>query len=420
MLDSLLIPKREPQIITVGGSDSHINGFDSDSIRTAVDVLRIRGGGTIKLSEGVYDIFAPIRLYDNMTLSGAGEKTVLRKCDSVKTDLRLNSDLGELKIEVSDTSGFKIGMAARVTNIKNRTHFTDTIITMVEGKTLHVDRNLLQNYSVGSDVQVTNLCPVVEIVDVRGVKVLNLTIDGNGVNNRLFDDPHANPAAVFINRAADCLIENLKIFDCYGDGVCWATNEDITVRNCDISNCIGFGVHAGSGSVRTLVEGCSIYGNDIDGIYLCWRVQHSSYRNNKTYRNRGNGISIGWKDTDNLFESNHIYENVVSGVYFRAKPVGCTPDNNTFKGNVIEDNGSNEDGYGVFFNYREEAGVVKGSEFDGNTIRDTGKNRQRVGIQYPWDISGIKIGVNEMSGHTEGDIVNKQLTKPNWPKGEIL
>ena len=122
-------------------------------------------------------------------------------------------------------------------------------------------------------------------------------------------------------------------------------------------------------------------------------------------------------DSYNRFESNHIHENGFAGVYFRAKPIGSAPLDNVFYQNTIEDNGNDEEGYGIFFNWRENNGEQSGNVFDGNIIRDNGQNRQRIGIWFPWDMSLIKIGENEMEGHSGGDIVNEKRTRPNWPTG---
>ena len=37
------------QVITVGGPDADIPGFTSDAIQIALDAIRTRGGGTVKL-----------------------------------------------------------------------------------------------------------------------------------------------------------------------------------------------------------------------------------------------------------------------------------------------------------------------------------------------------------------------------------
>jgi len=69
------------QIITVGGPGADIPGYTSGAIQIALDALKLRGGGTVKLNPGTFDITGPVRLSDNVSLVGSGQGTILRKCD---------------------------------------------------------------------------------------------------------------------------------------------------------------------------------------------------------------------------------------------------------------------------------------------------------------------------------------------------
>ena len=50
------------QVITVGGPDADISGFTSEAIQIALDAIKTRGGGIVKLNPGVYKIIGPVRL----------------------------------------------------------------------------------------------------------------------------------------------------------------------------------------------------------------------------------------------------------------------------------------------------------------------------------------------------------------------
>lgn len=77
--------------------------------------------------------------------------------------------------------------------------------------------------------------------------------------------------------------------------------------------------------MRTVVEGCNVHNNGIDGVYLCWRVQKVIFRNNRIYNYGESGISIGHKDTDNYFESNIIHDNAFCRISaFLLIPKGLT------------------------------------------------------------------------------------------------
>ena len=54
--------RRSESVITVGGPGADIPGFTSGAIQLALDALKARGGGTVKLNAGIYDIIGPVRL----------------------------------------------------------------------------------------------------------------------------------------------------------------------------------------------------------------------------------------------------------------------------------------------------------------------------------------------------------------------
>ena len=100
---SIVKPTATEMRITVGGSNADITGFTSDAIQTAVDAIHNSGrGGTVILLPGTYNITSPVRLYDNMSLTGSGEKTILKKCSGFRSAFALDADYGEYHITVAD------------------------------------------------------------------------------------------------------------------------------------------------------------------------------------------------------------------------------------------------------------------------------------------------------------------------------
>jgi hypothetical protein len=113
------------QVITVGGSDADISGFTSGAIQIALDALKTRGGGTVKLNPGVFEITGPVRLSDNISLIGSGKGTVLHKCDGFKTSYTIDADWGMLKAVVKDVSGFRKGMGIQLYDDKHNDGWAD-------------------------------------------------------------------------------------------------------------------------------------------------------------------------------------------------------------------------------------------------------------------------------------------------------
>ena len=95
-VEGLTTVKKDLQVITVGGSEADITGYNSRSIQIAADALKANNGGTIRLSPGRFEITAPVRLYSNINLIGSGKTTVLHKIDGFKTELIIYADYGML------------------------------------------------------------------------------------------------------------------------------------------------------------------------------------------------------------------------------------------------------------------------------------------------------------------------------------
>jgi hypothetical protein len=186
-----------------------------------------------------------------------------------------------------------------------------------------------------------------------------------------------------------------------GDVFSWQITKDITIRNCEASYSTGKGFHPGTGSENTLVEGCSSHDN-LDGLFLCWRVKKGTFKNNKLFSNKRDGLSINKKDTDNNFINNHVYQNGRNGIWFNNYGEGNNSHRNVFSGNIVEDNGTRGPGYGFFINSN-----VRDIAIHNNTIRDTGNKTQKSGILISKGAMNINVRDNTMAGHLDGNVVQK-------------
>ena len=225
----------------------------------------------------------------------------------------------------------------------------------------------------------------------------NFTIDGNKDKNDLLDG--CNGGGIAILKSKNVTIESVHVKDFNGEGITWQITENVTVRNCEISGCTNMGMHPGSGSPNSLIEGNNSHDNRV-GLFLCWRVQHSIVKGNQIHNNQLMGISTGQKDSDVLFEKNHIYENGEDGVNFRNEDQKNSPHRNTFLNNTIENNGIRKGGYGFSF-YGNASDVV----LKDNIIRDTKSGTQKAAIFINKNTPPVKLENNTMSGHALGNLV---------------
>jgi hypothetical protein len=396
--------KQVEQVITVGGPDADISGFTSGAIQIALDAVRSRGGGIVKLNPGVFNIIGPVRLSENTTLVGSGKTTILKKCDGYKTSFIIDADWGMLKAVVKDASGFKIGMGIQLYDDGHNQGWdvTTAVITDIRDNTIYFDNRTVNDYISSLNGTVSNGCSVIEAVEVENVEIANLVIEGNKNTNDYING--CRGGGVYIHKSKNCLVENVTINEFNGDTFSWQITENITVRGCEAANGNGLGFHPGTGSDHSVVENCISHNNKGDGIFLCWRVQNGIFRNNTVYANGDNGISIGHKDTDNLFENNHIYENGNHGVLFRNETEQNSGHRNTFKNNIIENNGIKKESDGFHI-----GGETHDIKIVNNIIRSNGKGNQSIAILIGSKSSNISASGNTFSGLR--DIVNEKQTR---------
>jgi hypothetical protein len=388
--------KYAEKIITVGGVNADIPGFTSNAIQIALDAIKTRGGGTVKLNPGVFDITGPVRIPDNSALIGSGKATILRKCDGFRTSYTIDADYGMQKAEVKDVTGFKIGMGIQLYDDDHNQGWdvTTAKITDIKDNVIYFDNRTVFDYIAEYGGTISNGCSIIEAVGVENVKIADLVVEGNKKTNDYING--CRGGGVYIHKSKDCLVENVTVNEFNGDSFSWQITERITVRGCEVSNGDGLGFHPGTGSDHSIVENCISHNNKGDGIYLCWRVQNGIFRNNTSYSNGENGISIGHKDTDNIFENNHLYENGLQGVLFRDENEQNSGHRNSFTNNIIENNGMKQEASGFHI-----GGNTHDITITNNTIRSTGKGKQTTAIFVGENSSKVTITGNKISGSKE-------------------
>ncbi len=393
--------KHAENVITVGGSDADVSGFTSEAIQIALDAIKVRGGGIIKLNPGIFNIIRPICLSDNTSLIGSGETTILQKCEGFKTSFIIDADWGMLKAVVKDVSGFKKGMGIQLYDDKHHEGWevTTAIITDFKDNTIYFNNNTICDYLSNLNGIVSNGCSIIEAVGVENIKIANLVVEGNKNNNDYING--CRGGGIYIHKSKNCFVENVKVNEYNGDSFSWQITENITVKGCEASNGNGLGFHPGTGSDKSIIENCISHNNKGDGIFLCWRVQNGIFRNNIIYANGDNGISIGHKDTDNLFENNHVYENGNQGILFRDENEQNSGHRNTFTKNIIENNGVIKESSGFYI-----GGETHDITITNNIIRSTGKGNQTTAIFVGKKSSKITATDNKITGSKE--IVNEK------------
>ncbi len=382
-------------VVKIGVESGDIVGSTNTAIQQAVDAAGLYGGGTVEVGPGVYTLYNTVRLHRSVRLVGSGPETVLRKCDGVRSQFAVDADYGQKKVTVREPGGFERGMGVVVTDDRSGGwHDTVATITLVQGDVLYLDHPFLSDYDGDAGGAVFNAFPLVAGIDVDSVTIEGLCLDGNRGTNWPING--CVGGAIYLHRARRCRIAGCVVRDWAGDGISFQVTQDIMVEGCEVARTTGLGLHPGTGSVRPTVRGCRSQENDGDGLFLCWRVQEGRFEGNELVNNGRHGISIGHKDTDNLFVANVVRGNKEHGICFRDEKATNAGSRNTFRQNVIEDNGD----CGVSID-GETADLL----FEENTIGDTrsGDARtQRVGIVAGRKAARIRCLRNRVENNIEG------------------
>jgi hypothetical protein len=401
---SIVKPSAPEITITVGGTKADITGFTSDAIQTAADAIHNSGrGGTVKLLPGNFIINAPVRLYDNMSLVGSGERTVLKKCSGFRSAFAIDADYGEYQITVTDASGFSVGMGVAIYDDgwRGGWDLTTAKITSIKGNVLYIDEHLLRDYHTDKNGTVSNNCSVISAVDVCNIIIADLVVDGSRESNDMVDGCRAG--GIYLHKVTKALVENVKVKNFNSDGISWQLTEYVTVKNCEVSGCANSGLHPGTGSPYSVIEGNNSHNNDGYGLFICWRVRNSFVRNNSFSNNGINGICTGHKDTDVLFTGNHIFENGADGISLRGESPLNAPHRSVFRNNIIENNGMRQKGYGFSVNC-----LARGVVLEDNIIRNTGKGNQVAAVLLTANSLPVEMKNNKISGHPDGEVITEK------------
>jgi parallel beta-helix repeat protein len=383
--------------VRVGREGADILGADNRALQAAVDYVANLGGGTVEVGPGEYLMRDSLHLRSNVAVRGTPGKTVLRKAAGAASPLALDGDYGEEQVTLADATGFDVGCGIAVWD-KSSGGFHTTVATITgrRGNTVSISRPLNADCMMSNGAQAATVFPVVGGVDVEGVRVEHLIVDGNKDANVNLNG--CRGAGIYLYRGFDATVDHCTVRHFNGDGISFQQSNDVTVADCVSENNAGLGLHPGSGSQRPTVRGCTARGNGEDGLYLCWRVRDGVFENNLLDANARNGISIGHKDTDNLLRNNRVTGNGRDGVLFRNESEGMAAHRNTLEGNVIENNGHKGEVAGV-----RVQGQTRGLVFKSNAIRDTrdgAERRQTTGVRVEKDAGDVTLDGNAIDANT--------------------
>jgi parallel beta-helix repeat protein len=387
-------PASAPRTIRVSQtSPADVVGSDNAALQKAADLLK--PGDTLLIGEGTFTMDNSLFVPSGVTARGVPGKTILKKSAGVRSALAEDGDYGESAIAVAEPARFRPGMGITILDDPQSRGWdvSVTAVTGVQGPYILIRPPTVRDYDFEQkNARVTNTFPILCVINAEYVLLEGITVDGNRQQNDYLDG--CRGGAIYLNTVRNVTVRNCVARNYNGDGISFQITDGVKVIDSESHGHAGFGAHPGTGSANALIKGCNLHDNDDIGLFLCWRVRHGRFEDNRMERNGHHGISIGHKDTGNLFVNNTITNNGVSGVWFREESVKNSGHRNTFRNNRVLDNGGAKGGFGFFI-----ASKVDGTVIENNRIADTRTTArtQRVAIQQAPGAGSVKASGNESS-----------------------
>lgn len=285
------------------------------SIQDAIDNVSAAGGGIVIVQPGEHIQRCAVRLRDNVRVVGESG-AILTRLPSITTGLLRYIGYGHYELPLTCADGFEVGDGIHIEDDAS-VGFYNTVATITAkcGDTVFIDRFLNHDYNPAQNSKVTRVFSIIEAENVANASLENIVLDGN--SNETFTINGCRAGGIFLLKCRNIQINKVEVRKFKGDAISFQQCVDIFIRNCNIHDNTGGGLHPGSGSVRYIMDGNNVYDNGGCGLFYCLRTTNSLCTNNRFENNGKQGISIGERDTDHIIRGNKILSNHCQGVHFR-------------------------------------------------------------------------------------------------------
>jgi len=328
---------------------------------------------------------------------------------------------GDTEIHLRDARLFRPGDELALGEPPNESLLAHAFVRDVRGNTLilesparidmpawpHADK--IGNTKVNALVWA--LFPLVHAANVEDCGVRDLTVQGHGFAEIRPMQTRYTLAGIHIFNATRLVLDRVAVRDWPSDGISLQTGIACRVSRCEVTRCLGNGLHPGTGLKASIFEENQAAENGA-GLYFCWHNKGHVLRKNQFVRNRGGGLTgLGNPgDRNILIQENRIADNGGPGVEINGGQRSGT----VLRGNTIENNSRSE--AGKWPGIALYASVEDAREYiiRANTIRDSQESAtQWIGIEErngmyrdkPTCADENLIEENVFSGHRKADVV---------------
>ncbi|HIJ74562.1 MAG TPA: hypothetical protein HPP83_10720, partial [Candidatus Hydrogenedentes bacterium] len=272
----------EKAVIRVGITEGDICATDNRALQAAMDYVAGLGGGTVQIAPGTYPMRNALTLRDHVRVVGVPGETVLAICDTAQSPLAKDGDCNQREISLADPAGFRVGDGVAVSDTRYGGGFCVTTATLTglrDANVFAISRPLYLDYCVSKCATARLVFPGVRGDQITHAAIEGLTIEGNRENSSWLDG--CRGGGIYLFECNDVVIRNCVVRGYNGDGVSFQVSSDVIVEDCRVEGNAGCGLHPGSGSQRPIVRHNHSVGNDGEGMFVCWRVQHGLFEANE-------------------------------------------------------------------------------------------------------------------------------------------
>ena len=363
-------------------------------------------GGRVILEARTYVLRASIVLREDLTLSGQGGGTILKRRGEVIHKLTEDAVKRASTVTVASTEGLRVGDEIAIRDDQyNGWYTTHGIIKEIREKTIEIDDKLVQPYSLAKNAIVLNHHPMISAYRIWDYRyhmsrfvIEDLTIDGNLAENptRISD---WSTAAIHLASTGDSIVQRCVVRNFITDGISDQYGRFNLIRDCVVENSRGNGFHPGTSVRGSRFINNIARNNEGNGFFFCADVTGIQVTNNTFTGNRHSGIGGigGGGDSFNVVSGNICFGNGRHGIHAENGK------GNVITGNVCFNNSTSEPGKyaGIALENTTDttvSGNVCGSKLKGKEqptqgygIAETGKSNRNV-------ISGNSLLANKTGG----------------------
>ena len=393
------VPAQTRTVRVAQAGPADIVGNDDKALQAAMKLLK--PGDTLEIGPGTYTMNNSVFVPSGVTVKGTPGQTILKKSASVESKLVEDADYGDSVFAVAEPQKFQPGMGVAFVDdqLKSGWDITVTTVREVRPPYILVNPATLRDYNAEKQhAKLRNTFPILCVVEAENVVLEDVIVDGNRAENAYLDG--CRGGAIYMYRVRNVEVRRATARNWNGDGISFQITDGVKVLDSESYGHAGYGAHPGTGSANSVVENCRLHDNSDIGLFLCWRVRHGRFLNNRIEGNGHYGISIGHKDTDNEFTGNTIAHNGTAGVLFRKETPQNSGSRNIFRDNKVLDNGNAKEGYGFYIEPSATDLLI-----EKNQIAETrGKGgTQRYGVYRTPGATAPTLRDNTMSGHSGAD-----------------